>query len=197
MVDIQFLATETFGLLILPVFIFAARATDVTLGTLRLIFTGRGMKYYSPVLGFFEKLIWLVAIGQIMQNINNIWYYVAYGLGFSMGTFTGIYIESRLALGTMIVRVITKKDATELMGSLKSEGYGVTAIEAHGSNGQVRLLYTIIKRRDLQHVIRIIKRFNPRAFFSIEEVKQAGEGVFPSHKPRYSLDKLRFMNRKG
>ncbi len=187
---------ETFSLIILPLLIFTARVLDMTLGTIRIIFVSRGRKFLAPIFGFFEIIIWLFAIGQIMQHLTNITYYLAYALGFTTGIFVGITIEEKMAMGTVVVRIITKKDAHELIEYLKSAGYGVTSFDGQGGTGQVKLIYTTIKRKDTNSVVEIIKMFNPKAFFSIEEVRLANEGIFPSAKASHwiSFDSLR-LNR--
>ncbi len=58
---------DLFAWVILPILIFFARVTDVTLGTLRIIFVSRGKRMLAPILGFFEVLIWIVAIGQLIR----------------------------------------------------------------------------------------------------------------------------------
>ena len=135
----SFFQSEAFTLILLPVLIFLARVLDVSFGTIRIIFISRGRKYLAPVIGFFEILIWLVAIGKVMQNLDNVFCYVAYAGGFAAGNFTGMWIEEKLAMGTLIVQIITRQDASALMGSLKSSGFGVTAVPAQGTTGQVHL----------------------------------------------------------
>ncbi|MDW7725518.1 MAG: DUF2179 domain-containing protein [Candidatus Methanoperedens sp.] len=177
--------SQTFSLIILPVLIFTSRIIDVTFGTLRIIFISRGEKFIAPVFGFFEILIWLLAIAQVMTNLTNVTYYLAYAGGFAMGTFVGIYLEEKLAMGILIVRIITKKEANELVENLKSKGYGVTSFDGQGAIGPVKLIFTTIKRKDVDKVVEIIKRFNPKAFYSIEEVRSASEGIFPVKKPGF------------
>jgi len=180
-----------YTLILLPLFIFIARILDVTLGTIRIISISKGFKYLAPILGFFEILVWLLAIKQIFQNLTNIFYYVAYAGGFAMGTFVGIYIENRLSIGTEIIRIITRKGASKLVETLKSEGYGVTSTSAEGLEGRVKIIYTVIDRRDLQNVIGIIRRYNPHAFYSVEDVRFASERIFPRREPWY---KRRYQN---
>jgi uncharacterized protein YebE (UPF0316 family) len=163
---------------VIPGLIFLARIFDCSIGTMRIIFIGRGHRFIAPFLGFFEVLIWLLAIRQIMLNLTNPFYYFAYASGFAMGTFVGMYIEERLAMGTILIRIVTSAEASALIGHLKSEDYGVTSVDAQGARGDVSLIYTIIKRSDLDHVIEIINRYNPRAFYTIEDVRFAREGIF-------------------
>jgi uncharacterized protein YebE (UPF0316 family) len=187
-----------FAYVILPVLIFLARVCDMSLDTVRVIFMSKGIKYLPAIIGFFEVIIWLLAIGQVMDNLTNIVCYIAYGAGFAAGTIVGMAIEEKLSLGLTSVRIITKDDPSELMQYLRSHNYGVTSIDGEGGTGKVKMVFTIIKRQDLVHVVGIIKQFHPNAFYSIEEVKSVVEGVFPEqHRGVFSwLDSLHF-NRKG
>lgn len=178
--------SETFSLIILPILIFLARIIDVTFGTMRIIFVSRGFKLLAPIFGFFEIMIWLFAIGQVFSNLTNITYYIAYAGGFAAGNYVGICIEEKMAIGTIVVQIITKKEGTQLVDFLKSENFGVTSIDAEGATGKVKVIYTFIKRQDLNKVVGLIKRFNPKAFYSVEEVRSASEGIFPRGKRIYS-----------
>lgn len=103
---------DIFSFVVIPILICLARIVDVTIGTLRIIFISKGLKYLAPVMGFFEVIIWLLAIGQIMQNLGNAINYIAYGLGFAIGNFVGITIENKISLGFVLVRIITKEIST-------------------------------------------------------------------------------------
>lgn len=104
---------ETFtAWVIIPLLILLARVLDVSIGTLRIILLGKGYKKLAPMLGFVESFVWILAVSQIMQNLNNLYYYVAYAGGFATGTYLGMVLEEKLSLGYVIVRVITHKDAT-------------------------------------------------------------------------------------
>jgi uncharacterized protein YebE (UPF0316 family) len=140
------------------------------------------------MLGFFEVSTWLFAIGQIMQNLSNPACYLAFAGGFTLGNFLGIHLEGRLAIGTLIIRAITRKDASDLVDALRAANYGVTSIGAQGTTGPVQIIFTVIKRRDLERVTEIIRGFDPKAFYSVDEVQSAAEGVFPAGPtPRTAL----------
>jgi len=197
--DGSLVTPEVFAYVILPIMIFCARICDVTMGTIRVIFISKGVRYLAPVIGFFEVIIWLLAIGQVMNNLTNIVSYIAYGAGFATGTFIGMYIEEKISLGLTSVRIITKKDPLELIQYLRSHNYGVTSVDGEGGTGRVKMIFTIIRRQDLTQVVSIIKEFHPNAFYSVEEVKSVAEGVFPDKPSRgvFSwIDSLRFY-RKG
>jgi uncharacterized protein YebE (UPF0316 family) len=190
---------DLFAYVILPIMIFCARIVDVTMGTIRVIFISKGIRYLAPVIGFFEVIIWLLAIGQVMNNLTNAVSYIAYGAGFAAGTYIGMYIEEKISLGLTSVRIITKRDPQELMKYLRSHNYGVTTVDGEGGTGKVKMIFTIIRRQDLAHVVGIIQQFHPNAFYSVEEVKSVAEGVFPKKPSRgvFSwIDSLRFY-RKG
>jgi uncharacterized protein YebE (UPF0316 family) len=142
----------------ISILIFCARILDVSLDTMRIIFISRGSRLIPPLLGFFEVLIWLLAITQIFRNLNGFVYYVAYAGGFAMGNFVGICIERKLAVGNLIIRVITGKDSTELLNHLNNEGFGFTTVNAEGSQGSVKIIFMVIKRRNLEKVSDIVKR---------------------------------------
>jgi len=174
-----FLNSEIFTWVVLPLLIFVARIFDVSLGTIRIIFVSRGKKFLAPVLGFFEVLIWLLAISQIMKQLDNVMCYIAYAGGFAMGNFIGILLEEKLALGTLVVRIIMVKDECSLKDRLIASGYGVTVVDAKGATSDVKIVYTVIKRKDLDEVITIINRCNSNAFYSVEDARTVNRGVFP------------------
>jgi uncharacterized protein YebE (UPF0316 family) len=187
--DTNFFQTEIYTYLVLPVLIFLARITDVTIGTMRLILVSRGRKIIVPLLGFFEVLIWILALSRIMQNLDNIICYFAYAGGFASGNYIGMLLEEKLALGDILIRVITQKDATNLIKSLQEKGYGTTSVEARGLKDKVHIIFTIIKRVEIKKVVDIIHTFNPKAFFSIEDLRFVEHGIFPPKPTHFSLRK--------
>ncbi len=170
----------------LPLMIFAARVCDVTLGTMRIIFTSRGMRNVAPVLGFVETFIWIVAVSSIVKHAQNVAAYVGYAGGFATGTFVGMMIESRLAMGTLTIRAIIRRNPKELLQNLLDAGFGITTVDGHGSTGDVKIIYSTVKRADLPAVIDIFHRNLPGAFLSIEEVRSTEQGVFPIHKDHFA-----------
>ncbi|MEJ8804027.1 DUF2179 domain-containing protein [Pontibacter sp. H249] len=183
---------------IIPLLIFLARICDVTLGTLRIVFISKGDKIIAPLLGFLEVLIWLIAITQVMENLNNIASYLAWAGGFATGNFLGLRVEQKLALGQMVVRVITVEPADKLIDRLKGRGYRLTCIDARGTRGKVNLLFLIVKRKKLNEVIDIIRDYNPQAFYSIEDVRSVSELDLPQEESQRQLDLRRlFPLRKG
>lgn len=180
-------ATSWLDMPYLPLFIFFAEMIVVTLSTLRMIFIARGMKVLAPILGFFEITMWLFAIGEVMKNLNDFRCSLAFAGGFTLGNYLGILIEQTLALGSVVVRTITHKDASGLIRELRDANYGVTCLDGQGATGPVRLIFTIVPRRELNQVIRMLKRFDPAVFYSVDSLQTAAAGVTPSPRRRLPL----------
>jgi len=174
--------SQTFTLIVIPLFIFIARVIDVSLQTLRVVFVSKGFKLLAPMVGFFEVLIWILALGQIMKNLTNFYCYLAYAAGFAMGTVVGLLIEERLSIGKIILRIIVKNDLTDFLNFLKAHDFGVTVVPAVGATGAVKIIFTVINRKDVELVITNLQKFNPKAFYSIEDVRFASLGVFPARQ---------------
>jgi len=169
---------DYYSWIVLPIIIFFSRMCDVTLGTLRHVFISKGFRKIVPVLGFFEVLIWIVVVAQVMKNLNNVVCYIGYASGFAMGTYLGLKIEGKLALGLQVVRIITNQNCDELLVALKNGNHGITVVDAQGSIGPVKMVFTIIQRKNVQAVVKLIRQYNPTAFYSVEEIKDTSQGVF-------------------
>lgn len=178
--------SEAFTLYGIPLLIALARIADVSIGTLRIIFVSKGLRLWAPILGFFEVSIWLMAISKVMANLTNPINYIAYALGFSMGNYIGMFIESRLAIGMVVVRIITKRDSQVLVAALRALRYSVTVADAEGNTGAVNIIFTVIKRSDITVVRELIAKHNPQAVYSIEDVRHASDPSFPTEISRRS-----------
>lgn len=164
---------------LLPLLIFASRIVDVTLGTLRIIFTSRGQRNIAPVLGFVEILIWIIIVSEVIGNVQSLPAYIGYAAGFASGTYVGMLIEDRMAMGTLVLRVILAEGADELAAALRLAGFGVTSVDGEGAQGPVKLLYTVVQRKNMPVVSSIIRAVSPGAFYAVEEARSAEMGIFP------------------
>jgi uncharacterized protein YebE (UPF0316 family) len=171
--------TPIYTWIILPMLIMFARVVDVTIGTLRIIFIAKRKIILAPVLGFFEVLIWLLAIQQIFKNLSNVACYIAYAGGFGLGNYIGMVIEKRLALGLEMIRIITKSDSTELIKHLKNFGNGITIVDGNGSNGPVKIIFTVIPRKKMKAVIMLVNNIEPSAYYTIENIDTARDVIAP------------------
>jgi uncharacterized protein YebE (UPF0316 family) len=167
--------SNIFRIVILPLLIFGARIMDVSLNTIRIIFVMGGRKGISTILGFFESLIWLLAIGQIFQHVDNIYSYIAYPAGFAAGIYVGMRIEERLAYGKVVVRLITQQPLKPLLSYLNDKEWRYSFVEAESARGREQLLFTVIQREDLPILLKYFADHYPNGFYTIESVKKASE----------------------
>ena len=173
------ISPELYSWFILPLLIFLARIGDVSMETIRVVYISRGIKYLAPIIGFFEIVIWLLAMEVVMSDLANLANFFAYAFGFAAGTYVGLVIEERLSIGTVILRIVTTEESTDqIVSFLESEHFGATSLEGKGTRGDVRMIISLVNRTDVPGITAHIESINPRAFFSIEDVRYVNQGVF-------------------
>jgi uncharacterized protein YebE (UPF0316 family) len=166
------------GWVLIPALIFVARLVDVTLATMRHILVFKGARKLVPALGFIEVLVWLVAMTQVIHNLTNVACYLAWAAGFSAGTWVGMVLEEKLALGHQLVRIVSRGDSRELVERLRQHRYGVTVVPAHGGSGPVEIILIATTRATAGHLADTLRRFDPGLFFTIEDVRSVDAGIF-------------------
>lgn len=165
-----------------PGLIFLLRIGDVSVATLRLLYAVRGRKLIAAALGFFEILIWIVAVSAVVRNFGSPLLVIGYAAGFAAGNFVGITIEEKLALGLAEVRVISRTAGVEIAEALRSLGFGVTEMLGQGREGRVEILHTIVKRRSLKRLTNEVERWDPDAFVVVEEPTSIQRGWLLSRR---------------
>jgi len=187
--------TETFGIsedvysyVLLPLLIFVARIGDVSINTIRIIYVLGGRRLTATLLGFFESFIWLMAISQIFNHLDNWVCYVAYPGGFASGIFVGMIIEERIAYGKVIVRIITRKEIVRLIEYLNSQQFRYTHVNAEGPDGHQNLVFTVLERESLDGLLVTLKQILPTAFYTVERVNRAAEvGTIAEQSTRWDI----------
>lgn len=182
------ISESIFSFLLLPFLIFLARITDVSINTIRIIYVLGGRRWTATILGFFESFIWLMAIRQIFEHLDNWLCYVAYPAGFATGIFVGMIIEERIAYGKVIVRIITRKDVKELIDFLNEKKFRYTHVNAEGPDGHENLVFTVLERESLEVLLYKLKAMLPTAFYTVEKVNRAAEvGTLVEETSRWSI----------
>ena len=176
------ISEQMFSYLLLPLFIFFARIFDVSLGTIRIIMIARSRRTIASLLGFFEVIIWLVAVSQVLSHLNNVVSYIAYGAGFAAGNYIGISIENRLAIGMQAIQIITDENLKALSMLLRQEGFGVTNLEAKGQKGQMDFIYVVTSRKRTDEVLSIVREFDPKSFISVTDIRSSYAGFITGRK---------------
>ncbi|EMO53125.1 DUF2179 domain-containing protein [Leptospira noguchii] len=172
-----------FDYILLPCFIFLSRVTDVSIGTIRVILLTREKKGIAASLGFLEVLLWIVVITQVIKNLNNIFCYLAYAGGFATGTFIGMILEEKLAIGFSLLRIISPQNGNEIANKLSEAGYGVTTMNGHGSRGPVKIVFTVLKRKKINQAMKIVQSVEPDVFYSIENARRTNTTAFEDDSP--------------
>ena len=169
---------DVYSYILLPILIFCARVTDVSIGTIRIILVAKGYKKLAPLTGCFETLIWIVAISNIIQNIDNWACYIGYAAGFATGNYVGMLIEEKLALGHELIRIITVNNYNTLVDNLSAKGFGVTVTNAEDKNGPVGILYIITTRKKANDVVEIVNEQDASAIYTIESIRHVNRDTF-------------------
>jgi uncharacterized protein YebE (UPF0316 family) len=170
---------------ILSLAIFLARVADVSLGTVRTIVVFRGRRLLAAVIGFFEIVIWVIAAGQVLQNLDAWYLIVAYAAGFGAGNYVGIWLESKLAIGREMVSAISFRPDGGLARLLRERGFRAIDVDADMGRGQpVDLVITVTRRRRVPELLATILEADPEAQYSISDIKMAHEGFDPACSAR-------------
>lgn len=165
--------------------IFLARITDVSLGTVRTILVFRGYRLISAITGFLEVLIWLMAASQVFHNLTEWYLILSYASGFATGNMVGIWLESKLAMGTEIIQIISQDPKIPLAKRLRENHYHVTEIPAKTENDiPVEIVLLVEKRRVTPKLLKLVQEIDPEAFYTVETAK----GIYEGHRVKYRKD---------
>jgi uncharacterized protein YebE (UPF0316 family) len=170
------LATVPMWLLCPLIFVF--RVCDVTLGTTRTLSIVKGYIAVSVVLGFFEVMIWIVAVSQVIVRLHESWWLaLAWAGGFAAGNAVGIIVERKLALGTAVVRILSADHGEKIAGTLRRQGHPVSIFVGEGPQGPVSLVYAMAPRRLAKDMVRTARRIDPDLLYVSEPAHESNGGV--------------------
>lgn len=166
-----------------PLVVFLLRVTDVSMATMRMLFMMRNRRFLAPLIGFFEILIWVTAVGIVVQHLHSPLHIVGYAAGFATGNFLGLMLEDKLALGLATVRTVVRSGGAELASVLRDSGYGVTEMVGRGRDGSVEVLYSVLPRRQVARCLSMIDQGAPDSFVVVDEPRRVRRGwQFPAKK---------------
>ena len=148
--------------------IFSLRLADQSLGTMRALLVSKNKPLYAALIGLVESAIWIVAISQVIKDIDDPVLIGAYAAGFAAGTILGSYIERIVGVGNIVVRVFCPANSPSVAEKLREDGYGVTIIDGEGKDGPVKIYLCVIPRRKLKSVLNMIEEINPNSFITTD-----------------------------
>jgi len=158
--------------------IFVINVVYVSFFTIRMILTLKGRRYIAAVVGMVEIVIYVIGLGLVLDNLNEIQNLVAYALGFGTGVIVGTKIEDKLALGYITVNVISSNPDIEFTRKLREKGYGVTSWFAYGMEGDRLAMQILTPRKYELKLYETIKEIDPKAFIIAYEPKQIYGGFW-------------------
>jgi uncharacterized protein YebE (UPF0316 family) len=154
--------------------IFLSRIADQTLDTMRTISIFRGYRVAAVLLGFLVVLIWINVAGQVLTHLTEKWYLgVVYAAGFAAGQATGMWLESKIAMGHQLVRIISKREV-DMAAKLWAASYPVTEVEGKFKDSLVDIVFVAERRQRIPQLCEKIMEIDPGAFYTVEEVKRVG-----------------------
>jgi uncharacterized protein YebE (UPF0316 family) len=158
--------------------IFLLRVCDMSMDTIRVLFVVRGKKLFVFILGFIQAVIFVVAISSVLTKMGNILNVLGYALGFATGNVVGMLIENRLAIGHIMVTIISSTRGNHIAERLRAGGYAVTEISGRGKDGTVFELHASVNRKDVDSVETIVLETDPQAFITAEDIRPVRRGFF-------------------
>ena len=155
-------------LLFSALIIFSLRLADQSLGTMRALLVSKNKPIYAALIGLVESAIWIVAISQVIKDIDDPVLIGAYAAGFATGTILGSYIERIVGVGNIVVRVFCPANSPSVAEMLRVNGHGVTVIDGEGKEGPVKIYLCVIPRRKLKSVLSMIEEVNENAYITTD-----------------------------
>ena len=169
---------------LLCLLIFGLRICDVTLGTVRTVAIVKGYLGIAVALGFFEVMIWILAVSQVIMRINeSIFLALAFAGGFAAGNAVGILVERRLAMGTSVVRILSTTHGGTIAAALRDDGHDVTVFNGDGANGPITLVYAMAPRRRTQRMLQLARSIDPELLYVSEPAHESFRGAGTRLRP--------------
>ncbi len=192
--DIDALLAAPIGAL----FIFFLRITDVSMAMMRMLLAVRGHRGKAALIGFFEVLIWLFAVGSTLQHLQSPLHVLAYAGGFATGNYVGVALEARFALGISVVRAVFQSSVPDggaaAAITLREHGFAVTEMPGRGKDGEVEILNIVVQRRRVPDVLKLLRENDPSTFVTVEEVRTTHGGHLSTYA-RPGGRKMPFLTR--
>ncbi|MDL2252699.1 DUF5698 domain-containing protein [Ruminococcaceae bacterium OttesenSCG-928-I18] len=158
--------------------IFTAKLVEVSLATVRNVLIVRGEKAKGAFIAFFEVLLWILVVSNVLQTITeDPIKVVVYCLAYALGNYCGVILENKLAIGMACIQVVVGESKTEEVShEMREQGFGVTTMHGEGKDGPVNVLMIFLKRKCQQEAISLIKNLCPTALITVNDVRHLRNG---------------------
>jgi len=158
--------------------IFLVRVLNMAVDTIRMLTVVRGMRTITFILGFIQTILFVFALGTVINDLDNPLNLIAYAAGFSTGNVIGMMIEKRLAFGYINMTIISSVHGQELADRLRTDGHAVTEIPARGKDGTVEILECSVQRKFAQQVQDLVLKIDPSAFITSRDIHRVWRGYW-------------------
>lgn len=166
-------------LFLLCIKIFFARIIDVSLGTIRTVFTVRGKTVLAGIIAFVEVFIWFVIVKEAMNTeLKSLWIIISYAGGYSTGTIIGTYISKRFINSLITIEIFSANITKENIDLLRKNGYGVSVVETkyNYDDNNKNILFITLNSKNLNKLKNIITNMDEKVFMVINESKVVYNG---------------------
>ncbi len=160
--------------------LFFLRLANVLISTVRTLLMMRGRKKLVTLMTIPEVLIYIMALGTVVQNLSNVWNLLGYCGGVALGTWIGMALEERLALGFAVIHVVSVDKGRKIADAIRSRGYGATETMGWGKSNVVNIINVVAKRKDVPSILTAVTEVDDRAFITVEEPKSIYRGYLPT-----------------
>lgn len=162
--------------------IMSLRIVDVSLATTRTILLTKGKAKTAAFIGFFEILIYTKVLSDIVTNLGQWYYLIAYATGFSLGNYIGTKIERKLAFGDVQIRMIIHPDYYYIINELRNMHFGVTTFLGEGRDGERKMILITAKRKRVNELYNYLQSNKINAFVNVNDITSYSGGYVISSK---------------
>lgn len=148
----------------------------------------KGYKFIAAGISIAEAFIYIIGLGLVLDNLDNIINIVVYAIGYATGIMVGLMIEQKLALGYVVVNVTTAELDKDLPNHFRTLGYGVTHGTSYGRDGARTTMQILTPRKYEKKLIETIREMDSHAFIISYEPKNISGGFWTKTVRRSRLE---------
>jgi uncharacterized protein YebE (UPF0316 family) len=167
-----------------PVLIAVLVVLEVAVWQVRVALATRGRKQIAAVLGAVNAVISVVALGQVVTNLDRPANIAGYALGVAVGVYLGVAVDGRFAGDPVEYRVVLPGDGTRSLEQLRVRGWPATAQPAIGLGGPATVLFVVVDAGRTAEVERDLEELAPDGFRTSSRLRSATWAPLP---PGYTV----------
>ena len=164
--------------LLLCLKIFGARLIDVSLGTIRTVYTVKNKHLIASFIGLIEVIVWFLIVQEALNSTsNNFFIAFSYSIGFAVGTYIGGILSNKLINTKLGIQVILSNKDDNIINKIRQMGYAVSIINLVSKDNKY-MLYIQVDSKQYHKLIKLINSLDNKAFIVVNETKVVYNGYF-------------------